>query len=97
MGSVKESIDYLVKYCLMPFDQQTILILNVFEELIDWQWGFTCLVKIGDFLTFILDRTKKYSKDVLEAKFKFVSKIANSGYMNPELNFITEVTRKSLI
>lgn len=36
MGSVKESIDYLVKYCLMPFDQQTILILNVFEELIDW-------------------------------------------------------------
>jgi len=97
IGNIKDTLDYLIKYCLMPFDDQTVSIFKIFEELIDWHWGFSNLMRIGDFLTFVLDWSKKLSKSVVEAKYTFVEKVINSAYFKTEMSLISEVTRKGLL
>jgi hypothetical protein len=86
----------VVTYTNVPYEDTELASLELLTQVLEWSWGYKSLFTLGDFVTYILDRSKVKSALLCEARYKFVEKAVCSQYFPPETESIDDVMRLSL-
>ena len=81
MGSEHQSVEYLVKYSDVPFEDMERLGLATIKHLIGWEWGMRAFFGNSIGVGYILNRggTGK-AKVLLETKYRIIFKTLQSKY-----------------
>ena len=75
MGQEQGSIEYIVKYSDVPFEEIERTGLQVMKKLLNWEWGMRPLYGNSMAISYLLNRGGAMkAKDILETKYRIIQK-----------------------
>lgn len=75
-GPINDSISYLVNIADTPFENEELLCLRLFKQLIKHKWGFKAFFLNSKAIKYVLERKGvKTEKEIIEKKYSLINQI----------------------
>lgn len=75
-GLIHDSINYFVRIANTPFENEEILCLRLFKQLIKHKWGFKAFFQNPKAIAYVLERKGvKTDKEIIEKKYSLVNQV----------------------